>query len=87
MTGALLHSSQIAVALSLTITTETKAINLPLANLTPILIWLWSLWQGLHRLVTLAATITARFVFALEVGWCRLLGWLLQPAYMPVGVG
>jgi len=87
MTTVLLHSSQIGVALSLTVVKDNRVITLPLANLTPVLFWLWSFWQGVSALATLTAIKAARLVFAIECHYARLLAWLLRPAYMPVGVG
>ena len=87
MTTALIQSSQIGVTLSLTVVKDNRVMTLPLANLTPMLLWLWSLWQGINTLVISTATHAARLVFTVECHYVRLLGWLLQPVYVPVGVG
>ena len=87
MTTALMNSSQIGVTLSLTVVKDDQVMTLPLANLTPILLWLWSLWQRVNALVISTATHAARLVFSIECQYARLLSWLLPPAYMPVGVG
>ncbi|MCB0154684.1 MAG: hypothetical protein KDF65_07795 [Anaerolineae bacterium] len=87
MTTALMNSSQIGVTLSLTVVKDNQVMTLPLANLTPILLWLWSLWQGVNALVISTATHAARLAFSIERQYARLLSWLLPPAYMPVGVG
>jgi len=87
MTSVLLHSSQIGVTLSLTVVKDNRVMTLPLLSLTPILFWLWSSWQAVNSLVTLAAIEAAQLAFTIECHYVRLLAWLLGPVAMPVGVG
>lgn len=69
MTPALMLNTQPAVILSLSIVTGPQAITLPLADLTPILLALWSFYQWLDRLAISAGKLAARVVFTTESSW------------------
>lgn len=82
-----LHNSQPAIVLSLSIVTAAPAgpqvVIMPLANLTPILLSVWFLWQWLESLTITAAHLTARLVFTLD----RLALWLTLALILTLAIG
>lgn len=86
-----LRSTHLAVILSLSIIAgndlKRQLVILPLANLTPLFVTVWSFWQWVDRLGIEVAYFAARLIFSVEMNYDRLIAWLTLALILTLAVG